>query len=156
MDKIEAQTWFSCSIYCSRSEVLSEILGNVKNTEFVKAKQQMQIFSCLNTKLSCFLRLNWVLVQKLTSGMKVLNAGWEFDPTCLTHTRQSAVAGLERDCFPLCWREHRPGCCKRPYLVLRQCRCQPQALQQWGCWGAVWYSWRPPGWVGMPWASGTC
>lgn len=50
MDKIEAQTWFSCSIYYSRSEVLSEILGNVKNSEFVRAKQQLHISSCLNTK----------------------------------------------------------------------------------------------------------
>lgn len=43
MDKIAAQTWFSCSIYYSRSEVLYEILGNVKNSEFVRPQQQLHI-----------------------------------------------------------------------------------------------------------------
>lgn len=104
MDKIAAQTWFSCSIYYSRSEVLYEILGNVKNSEFVGPKQQLHIFSCLNTKLSCFPKLNLVLIQKLTPGMAEnpksdLVAGWESDPKCPTQV-QSALADLESSPCP--------------------------------------------------------
>lgn len=92
MDKIEAQTWFSCSIYHSRSEVLSEILGNVKNSDFVRAKKQLHFFSCLNTKLSCFLSLKWVLVQQLTSGAEVFDAGQEFDPKCFTYSPSTVLS----------------------------------------------------------------
>lgn len=47
-------------------------------------------------------------------------------------THQSAAAGLEKNRFPLRWRMHLPRCCKRHYLVLRQCRCQHQTVRQRG------------------------
>lgn len=109
MDKIEAQTWFSCSIYRSRSEVLLEILGNVKNSEFVRAKKQLHFSSCLNTKLSCFLRLKWVLVQQLTSGAEVFDAGQEFDPKCLTYS-PSTVLSWRASPLPFTGGCSTPGC----------------------------------------------
>lgn len=59
MDKIAAQTWFSCSIYYSRSEVLYEILGNVKNSEFVRPKQQLHISPASTQNSAVFSTWTW-------------------------------------------------------------------------------------------------
>lgn len=59
MDKIAAQTWFSCSIYYSRSEVLYEILGNVKSSEFVRPKQALHISPTSTQNSAVFSTWTW-------------------------------------------------------------------------------------------------
>lgn len=64
MDKIAAQTWFSRSIYYSRSEVLYEILGNVKNSEFVRPKQQLHFSPASTQNSAVFSTWTWSSSKK--------------------------------------------------------------------------------------------